>query len=125
MNAPELAKPHGAWWIYFAIHVAGTMHWFLRIESPSDFLWGIFGAYGVVGLWGYLRRYAIGWHTFWRIYFVVSLAIMFIDMFSTLFEWPPIVFSLVVAYAVPYYYALWQYAFRAPQIWDGARDASA
>ena len=118
MDSPGHARPHGAWWIYFALLAIGTLLQLLRVKDPLDFISCLFFLFGLVGVFGYLCQYAIGWRAFWKGYFIVSAATSLIDVVSTLFQWDPFSLSLVVALSLPLYYLLWMCAYRSSAAWE-------
>jgi hypothetical protein len=112
------------WWSYFALLAIATISSWFRVHSLSDALLAVFGGFGLVGLWGYLRRVNIGWPKFWIAYFILftTYALYSIGLIAWL-AWQ--------AHAVTYYYvaigaallvtpqglALWRYGFRSGSLW--------
>lgn len=121
----------GLWWAYFALLALTTVSSCFGIHSSLDALLDVFNAYGLVGLWGYLRGLAVGWRKFWVVYFILFVA-------DTVYSVGLIAWFAWQSHAAMYYYmsvaaallcipqglALWYYGFRSSSIWQAAQVAA-
>lgn len=116
------------WWCYFVLMALAMVSSWLRIHSVLDAVLAVFGGYGLVGLWGYLRRVAVGWRKFWIVYFIIFVAAALCGV--GLIAWVAGVTHSATSYFVliaaillcaPHCFALWHYAFRSDPMWQAAR----
>jgi hypothetical protein len=120
---PERHSPAAGWWLYFALMLGLTALSLLSsISSPLDLATSIVSAFGLAGLWGYIRQVAVGWRLLWAAYFALSLALNVAMLTLTLVELGPsselfAVWLLVSLLVFPLYLALWRYAYRSPAAW--------
>ncbi|WP_158886656.1 hypothetical protein [Rhodanobacter sp. L36] len=120
----------GLWWAYFALLALAGVSSCFGIHSLLDALLAVFNAYGLVGLWGYLRHLAIGWRRFWIVYFVlfVADAVYGVGLIAWL-AWHShaamyyYMFAGAILLFAPQCLALWRYGFRSSSIWQAARVA--
>jgi hypothetical protein len=138
-QAQERARPSILWWGYFALFVV-----LFVITSANSISAGFFNSFGValisavivgsdalalVGLYAYIVSKALLSPLFWRVVFlvlVVRVLIAAVFLGSTLFPWErdpeqyvALAGLLSVLFSIPMLGALWVYAFRSPQIWNG------
>lgn len=123
MNGSKRRMPNGAWWFYFAlVAVLATLSLF-GARSPLDFAAGVINAIGLIGVWGYLRQVAVGYRVLWVGYFALSVVASLLALgLNAADSVPAGALLLALVFVLPLYYALWQYAFRSPGVWQ-ASDA--
>jgi hypothetical protein len=131
MTASDSRTWASLWWSYFALIVLTTVASWFRIHTVLDAVLAIFNGYGLVGLWGYLRRMAIGWRKFWIVYFVLFLVAAVSSVgpvaWAALLSHSAMLYYMVVAsilLCAPQCLALWRYGFRSASIWQAARVAA-
>ena len=119
------------WWAYFVLLALVFVRSLFDIHSPLDAFSAIFDGFGLVGLWGYLRRITIGWRMFWVIYLVllavqVACGVAGIALYAaksgTVTSYAMLAALILVV--IPQCLALWRYAFRSRAIWQAARVAA-
>ena len=119
------------WWAYFLLILLTTISSWFRIHTVLDAALAVFNGYGLVGLWGYLRRKAIGWRKFWVTYFVLFLIAAIYSLglvtWAALLSHTAMLYYVAVAailLCIPQCLALWCYGFRSSSIWQAARVAA-
>lgn len=120
----------GLWWAYFVLVSLTTISSWFQIHSVLDGILAVFNGYGLVGLWGYLRRTAIGWRRFWVLYLVLfSVAAVYsvgLVAWAAVVSRTAMLYYMIVAttlLCIPQWLALWRYGFRSTPIWQAARVA--
>jgi len=118
-----------AWWLYFgllALHVATAP--LLERLDPIGWASLVLSGAGLLGLWGYLRKRAIGRRPVWIVYLVALLLSIAHDMtvsFLTLMSgWSVawvVEIAIGLAFNFPLLWASWRYAFCSPEIWRRTR----
>jgi len=112
------------WWIYFALLTVDWLMSVIEVRSILQGLEAVFWGVGLVGLIGYLRRYAIGWHRFWAVYLALYAAWVgynTVDMFwrnlhAGLLPLLAATLGVLLVFG-PLAWALWRYVSRCPSIW--------
>jgi hypothetical protein len=118
MIGSDRRRPTQAWWLYFALVLALAIMSLIGTRSPLDLANSIVNAFGLVGLWGYIRQVAVGHRLFWAGYFAVSVLLSAIATALNVADAAPaVVLAFALTFVLPLYYALWQYAFRSPGAW--------
>lgn len=129
MHASHAYRPvRIMWWIYFALI---SVYWLLAVfsmHSVLDVLQMVFWAVGLVGLFGYLRRMAIGWWQLWGGYLVLFTVWVAVNIVNGFMHAPPgnTMASLAAAVVIvlvfgPAAWALSRYALRCPDLWRASR----
>jgi hypothetical protein len=124
MNSADRPLPNPLWWAYFALWVALALLSLLLSSSPLDFVSNTFNAFGLAGLWGYIRQVAVGGRSLWVGYFIVSICLSLVAVVFNLVDVSRaditfLLFLIGIAggLALPLYFALWRYAFRSAHVW--------
>lgn len=126
-----LKGPSWLWWAYFSLRSVGFF--VSSIMGPGSvvgFVLTLMSGFSLVGLWGYLTSTAIGWRTFWRTYFAISLTLAVLVYVwlgwgaVTNTEGSGLFLALIGLWWAPEYIALRRYAFESDTLW-AAGNASA
>ena len=79
---------------------------------------------GIFALLGYIYKKPVGWLIVWRIYFglVIFVACVFLSFVAIGFVTNPgneatFIFVLIYLVQIPYWFAIWSYAYKSQEIW--------
>ncbi len=127
-TAIELEKPQrNKWWLsYFVFMLTiSVLALVLGELSVLEISKSIFFAFGLVAMWGYINKVAIGPRLLWIVYFFIVLAGAIYTIGNFAFgpgsPWPINTWFLVAAALVltfPQWLVLWLYSFRSNGLWQ-------
>ena len=93
------------------------------VRTPANW---VLSAVLLIATWGYALRRPIGAHRYWGPAFWVVLVATLVTLLPVLLAGPAaiVVAAVLLPLLAPAFYAAYRYAYRSPELWPAAEDAT-